>query len=91
MQNTVNKIDVYCCFDNEEVGSNTKQGAMSTFLHDVLRRINSALGKTEEEYYRAVSASFLVSADNGHAVHPNHAGKNRCRRKHGLHEPRPNY
>ncbi len=83
-----NKIDVYCCFDNEEVGSNTKQGAMSTFLHDVLRRINSALGKTEEEYYRAVSASFLVSADNGHAVHPNHpektdAGENTVYMNHG--------
>lgn len=67
-----NKIDVYCCFDNEEVGSNTKQGAMSTFLKDTLRRINDALGKTEEDYYRAVAGSFLVSADNGHAIHPNH-------------------
>lgn len=69
------KIDVYCCFDNEEVGSNTKQGAMSTFLKDTLRRINDALGKSEEEYYRAVAGSFLVSADNGHAVHPNHPEK----------------
>lgn len=69
------KIDVYCCFDNEEVGSNTKQGAMSTFLKDTLRRINDGLGKSEEEYYRAVAGSFLVSADNGHAVHPNHPEK----------------
>lgn len=66
------KIDVYCCFDNEEVGSNTKQGAMSTFLQDTLHRINAALGKTDEDYYRAIAKSFLVSADNGHAVHPNH-------------------
>lgn len=70
-----NKVDVYCCFDNEEVGSNTKQGAMSTFLSTTLRRINSALGKNEEDYYRAVAGSFLVSADNGHAVHPNHPEK----------------
>ena len=70
-----NKIDVYCCFDNEEVGSNTKQGAMSTFLADTLHRVNSALGKTDEDYYRAIAASFLVSADNGHAVHPNHPEK----------------
>lgn len=70
--NHEHKIDVYCCFDNEEVGSNTKQGAMSTFLQDTLHRINSALGKSDEDYYRAVAKSFLVSADNGHAVHPNH-------------------
>lgn len=70
------KVDVYVCFDNEEVGSNTKQGAMSTFLKDTLKRVNAALGKTSEEYYRAVSGSFLVSADNGHALHPNHPEKN---------------
>ena len=68
-------INVYCCFDNEEVGSNTKQGAMSTFLRDVLMRINERLGKTGEEYRRAVAGSFLVSCDNAHAVHPNHPGK----------------
>ncbi|MBB5183528.1 M18 family aminopeptidase [Catenisphaera adipataccumulans] len=68
-------VNVYCCFDNEEVGSNTKQGAMSTFLHDVLTRINGALGKDEDAYYQAVSKSFLVSCDNAHAVHPNHGDK----------------
>ena len=68
-------VNVYACFDNEEVGSVTKQGAGSTFLYDVLRRINGALGKTEEDYYRAVSGSFMVSADNAHAVHPNHPQK----------------
>lgn len=65
-------VNVYCCFDNEEVGSNTKQGAMSTFLKDTLKRININLGKTEDEYYQAVAGSFLVSCDNAHAVHPNH-------------------
>lgn len=68
-------INVYCCFDNEEVGSNTKQGAMSTFLHDTLIRLNHALGKTEEDYHRAIAKSFLVSCDNAHAVHPNHPEK----------------
>lgn len=68
-------INVYCLFDNEEVGSNTKQGAMSTLLKDTLRRINAALGKNEEDYYRAVAKSFLVSCDNAHAVHPNHPEK----------------
>lgn len=68
-------ISVYACFDNEEVGSNTKQGAMSTFLKDTLKRINYALGKDSEAYYRAIAKSFLVSADNAHAVHPNHPEK----------------
>ena len=76
------QVNVYACFDNEEVGSNTKQGAMSTFLKDVLMRVNAALGKTEEEYRRAVAGSFMVSCDNAHACHPNHPEKhdeaNRC-------------
>lgn len=68
-------IHVYACFDNEEVGSETKQGAASTFLHDVLLRICLGLGGTEEDYYRALASSFMVSADNAHAVHPNHPEK----------------
>lgn len=68
-------VRVYACFDNEEVGSGTKQGAGSTFLYDVLRRISIAFGGTEEDYYRAVAGSFMVSADNAHAVHPNHPEK----------------
>lgn len=68
-------INVYACFDNEEVGSGTKQGAGSTFLYDVLRRINMGLGKSEEDYYRAVAGSLMLSADNAHAVHPNHPEK----------------
>ena len=65
-------VCVFCCFDNEEVGSNTKQGAMSTLLADVLRRVNGALGRDEEDYHAALAGSFLVSFDNAHAVHPNH-------------------
>ncbi len=65
-------VNVYCLFDNEEVGSNTKQGAMSTFLKDSLFRLNKALGFDQEDYHRAVAKSFLVSCDNAHALHPNH-------------------
>lgn len=68
-------INVLACFDNEEVGSGTKQGAASTFLYDVLKRVNQALGKTEEEYYQALARSFMLSCDNAHAVHPNHPEK----------------
>ena len=68
-------INVFACFDNEEVGSGTKQGAASTFLYDVLHRINNALGKDDEDYYRALASSFMLSADNAHAVHPNHPEK----------------
>ena len=65
-------LPVLCIFDNEEVGSATKQGAASTFLRDILRRISLALGLDEETFQTMLSRSFLVSADNAHAVHPNH-------------------
>ena len=64
-------VSVYCCFDNEEVGSNTKQGAMSTVLRDTLERMNAALGFSREDYHCAVAKSMLVSCDNAHALHPN--------------------
>ena len=64
--------NVCCVFDNEEVGSTTKQGADSSFLSDVLRRILLALGRDEEDCYTLLSSSFMLSADNAHAVHPNH-------------------
>lgn len=65
-------INVCVVFDNEEVGSNTKQGAMSTFMKDALLRLNTALGFDLDDYHQAVAKSFLVSCDNAHAVHPNH-------------------
>ena len=65
-------VPVCAVFDNEEVGSSTKQGAASTFLESTLRRLNGALGRTEEDYLSAVAGSFMISADNAHAVHPNH-------------------
>lgn len=70
--NESNGIKVLCIFDNEEVGSTTKQGAASSLLRDTLRRVAISLGKNEEDYMRLISKSFLVSADNAHATHPNH-------------------
>lgn len=68
-------ITVHCVLDNEEVGSTTKQGAASTFLKDTLMRINMGLGRTQEEYLMTLADSFMVSADNAHALHPNHTDK----------------
>ena len=59
---------VLAVFDNEEVGSSTKQGANSTLLHDTLRRIS----ENESEYCRRLAGSFMVSCDNAHAIHPNY-------------------
>ncbi len=66
---------VHCVMDNEEVGSGTKQGAASTFLHDVLLRIQKGLGGDYEDHLRCVAGSFMISADNAHGVHPNHTEK----------------
>lgn len=66
-------IPVYCLFDNEEVGSSSRQGADSTFLSDVLERISEKLGWKGELHKIALSKSLMVSADNAHAVHPNYA------------------
>ena len=63
---------VCCIFDNEEVGSGTKQGADSTFLEDTLCRIFEAVGRDKKELGQVINQSFMVSADNAHAVHPNH-------------------
>ena len=67
-QTIISSISVAAIFDNEEVGSGTKQGADSTFLKDVLERINDSLGRTREQYLMAVVSSFMISADNAHAV-----------------------
>ena len=68
-------INVCVIFDNEEVGSSTKQGADSTFLEDAMIRCCEALGISQGNYRRLVAGSFLISADNAHAVHPNHPEK----------------
>lgn len=68
-------INVCAVFDNEEVGSGTRQGADSTFLEDTLLRITESLGMGKSDLIRMVAGSFLISADNAHAVHPNHPEK----------------
>ena len=68
-------IPMLAVFDNEEVGSSTRQGAASSFLEDTLGRIELALkatGENEQEAYCRLSNSWMLSADNAHAVHPNH-------------------
>ena len=67
--------NVLAIFDNEEVGSRSKQGAGSPILKDILTRISSVQGKNEEAIQRAIYNSFMVSADMAHALHPNHPDK----------------
>ena len=70
-----NNVIMHVVFDNEEVGSTTRQGAASTFLKDTLVRVNDAFGKSKEDYLVSLANSFMVSADNAHAVHPNYIEK----------------
>ncbi len=65
-------IPVLCVLNNEEVGSRTLQGADSDFLKHTLERVSEALGYTPAEHRAMLASSFVVSADNAHAVHPNH-------------------
>jgi aspartyl aminopeptidase len=65
-------VSVFCLFDNEEVGSQTKQGAASTFLYDTLTIICESAGMSHGDMTAVLSNSFMVSCDNAHAVHPNH-------------------
>ena len=68
-------IAVCCVFDNEEVGSTTKQGADSTFLSDTLARICASLDLSSDQLPVMLARSFMLSADNAHAVHPHHTDK----------------
>lgn len=68
-------IAVHCVLDNEEVGSGTKQGAAAAFLRDTLLRINTGLGRSYEEYLMTIAGSFMISADNAQAMHPNYTEK----------------
>ena len=65
-------LPVLAVFNNEEVGSNTRQGADSTFLTDVLERIAHGCGLDSDAWKAAIANSFMVSADNAHAIHPAH-------------------
>lgn len=70
-----NYVNLCAIFDNEEVGSGTAQGADSTFLDDILHRIADGLGWNDIILKQKIADSFMISADNGHAVHPNHPEK----------------
>ena len=70
------KTRVIALYDHEEVGSTSPQGADSVFLRDVLLRVTEALGGSgHEPFARAMSHSFLISADMAHALHPNYADR----------------
>ena len=73
--NDTDTTQVLGIFDNEETGSQTKQGAGSPFLSYMLQRIALSQSHTEEAYYQAVERAFMISADNAHAWHPNYAEK----------------
>lgn len=72
---TTDTTQVLAIFDNEETGSQTKQGAGSPFLAYMLKRIAMSQSHTEEAYYQAVERAFMISADNAHAWHPNYPEK----------------
>ncbi len=65
-------VPVLCVFDNEEIGSETKQGAASVFLPETLAAISEALGLSAADHRRLLADSMMLSCDNGHARHPNH-------------------
>ncbi len=69
-------LHMIALFDNEEVGSRTKQGAASTMLTQVLQRIYLAMGYSLEEYFEDVAKGFMISADVAHGYHPNYSEKN---------------
>lgn len=70
-----NATKVMVCIDNEEIGSLTSQGANSSLLKNILERITLSLGKSKEEFFRAIANSIMISADLAHAVHPNQSEK----------------
>jgi aspartyl aminopeptidase len=67
-----NDVQVVAAFDHEEVGSGSRSGASGPFLDDTLRRIALSLGVDAEAWFRLMARSVCVSADAGHAVHPNY-------------------
>lgn len=69
---SANHATVYCLFDNEETGSTSRQGAASPFFKDVLNLIADSLSLSQSELNRLIASSMMLSADNAHAVHPNH-------------------
>ena len=72
---TADATKVLAIFDNEETGSQTKQGAGSPFLAMMLQRIALAQSGSVEAWYQAIERAFMISADNAHAWHPNYSEK----------------
>ena len=72
MAKETDTIPMLCVFDNEEIGSGTKQGAESMFLYDTMQAIAEALNLTTGDYRRMLTQSMMLSCDNGHGLHPNH-------------------
>ena len=70
-----NRINVMALFDSEEIGSMTRTGADSKLLEDTLYRISSSLNKSYDDHITAINNSFMVSADNAHALHPSYVSK----------------
>lgn len=68
-------IAIVACFDNEEIGNNTKQGAKSSLLKSVLDKITMSLSKTQDDFISACENGFLLSIDNAHALHPSYPEK----------------
>lgn len=83
-----NSINVMVLFDNEEIGSRTRQGADSNLLDMVLERITNSLGLDKNAYYKALSNSFIISMDNAQGFHPNYSSKydptNKCFMNEGI-------
>jgi len=70
-----NRINIFVAFDNEEIGSATKQGADSNYLLNTLERISLALGLSRGDFLQMLESSYILSADAAHAAHPAHLGK----------------
>ena len=74
-EGTPEQTNIMAVFDNEETGSQTKQGAGSPFLRSMIERIIIAQEGRGDDFYRAVEQAFMISADNAHAWHPNYSSK----------------
>jgi len=68
-------IPMLAAFDHEELGSESRSGASGPFLDDVITRVQTALGADDEQRRRSIAASWCLSSDVGHSVHPNYVGK----------------
>lgn len=73
--NSCSQTKILALFDNEEVGSGSKQGAASPVLRTIIERIVLGMGNTSEDLYRCIHNSFMISADMAHALHPNYVEK----------------